>query len=46
MFIVVTEEYYSLRINNPDDIAGIPDDEVFLEPRFTEDAILNRKILD
>ena len=46
MLIVVKEEYYSLRINSTDDIAGIPDDEVLRELRLTEDAILNGKLLD
>ena len=40
MFYSNTEEYYSLRLNSSDDIAGIPDDEVLLYPRLTEDAIL------
>ena len=44
--IAVTEEYYSLRLNSSNDIAGIPDDEVLLDPRLTEDAILNEKLLD
>ena len=43
---VVTEEYCSLRLNSSDDIAGIPDNEVLLGPRITEDAIVNGKILD
>lgn len=32
---VLTEEYYSLRLNSSDD--GIPDNEVLLDPRLTEE---------
>ena len=46
MFYSSTEEYYSLRLNSSDDIAVIQDDEVLLYPRLTEDAMLNRKLLD
>ena len=37
MFYSSTEEYYSLRLNSSDDIAGIPDNEVLLDPRLTEE---------
>ena len=39
------EEYYSLRLNSSDDIADIPDDEVLLGPKLTED-IKNENIIE
>ena len=42
--MLVIEEYYSLRLNSSDGIAGIPDEEALLEPRLTEDAKLNGKL--
>ena len=44
MFYSSTEEYYSLRLNSSDDIADIPDDEVLLGPKLTED-IKNENII-
>ena len=44
--LAVTKEYYSFRLNRSDYIAGIPDDEVLLDPILTEEAILNGKLLD
>ena len=44
--LAVTEEYYSLRLNSSDDIAGIPNDEVLLDPVLTKDSIDSGKLLD
>ena len=35
----LTEEYYSLRLNNSDTITGIPQDEILLDPILTDKAI-------
>ena len=42
----LTEEYYSLRFNSSDDITGIPDDEILLDPILTKEAIDKSEILD
>ena len=38
--------YYSLRLNNSNDISSIPDDEVALDPMLTVEAIEKNKVLD
>jgi len=40
------KEYTSLEINYSDEIAGIPDDDVLLDPVKTEEAIKNKKLTD
>ena len=40
------EEYYSLRLFGSNDISGIPDDEVALDPVLTSEAIKKNKLLD
>ena len=40
------EEYYSLRLISSNDISGIPDDEVALDPVLTREAIKKNKLLD
>jgi SpoVK/Ycf46/Vps4 family AAA+-type ATPase len=40
------EEYYSLRLNSSDYIAGIPDDETLLNPVLTAEAIERGDLLD
>jgi hypothetical protein len=44
--LAVSKEYYSFRLNYSDDIAGIPDDEVLLDPKLTEEAIRDGLLLD
>ena len=44
--LAVTKEYYSFRLNYSDDIAGIPNDEVLLDPKLTEEAIRDGLLLD
>ena len=40
-------EYYSLRLNSSQFVAGIPeDDETLLDPKLTEKAITNKELLD
>ena len=40
------EEYYSLRFNSSDQIAGVPDDETLLDPVLTDEAIAKKELLD
>ena len=40
------EEYYSLRLNSSDNIAGIPDDETLLNPVLTAEAIERGELKD
>ena len=40
------EEYYALRLNSSEDIAGIPDDEILLNPVLTSEAIERGDLLD
>ena len=40
------EEYYSFRFLSSDFIAGIPTDEILLDPRLTEEAIKRGELLD
>ena len=42
----LTKEYYSLRLNSSDDITGIPDDEILLDPVLTKEAIDKNELLD
>jgi hypothetical protein len=42
----VTKEYYSLRLNSSESIAGIPTEEELLDPKLTEQAIIKGKLLD
>ena len=42
----LTEEYYSLRLNNSDSVSGIPEDEVLLDPMLTREAIASGKLID
>ena len=43
----LNEPYYSLKLNNSDDIASIPfDNEIALDPVLTAEAISNGKLLD
>ena len=42
----LTEEYYSLRLNNSESITGIPKDETLLDPILTDKAIRNKKVID
>ena len=39
------EDYYSLRLNSSDNIAGIPEDEILLNPVLTAEAIENGDLL-
>jgi hypothetical protein len=40
------EDYYSLRLNSSESIAGIPEDEILLNPVLTAEAIENGDLLD
>ena len=42
----LTEEYYSLRLNNSETITGIPKDEMLLDPILTDKAINDKKVID
>ena len=39
-------DYYSLRLNSSETLAGIPTDEVLLDPKLTEEEIKKNKLLD
>ena len=40
------ENYYSFRFNSSEDVSGIPEDELALDPILTEEAIDKGKIID
>ncbi len=42
----VEGDYYSLRLNSSETLAGIPTDEVLLDPKLTEEEIKKDKLLD